>query len=195
MLNIGIDIDGVITNIESCIIDYGTKYCYEHNLDYTINLNEYYEGKIFNLPDDIVEKIWNKYLGEYAQNEQPRKFAAEVISKLKENNNIYIITARNEVGLPKELYGTMQTLVKEWLTKYNIQYNKLIFTSEDKLETCLKNNIDIMIEDSPKNILEISNKIPVICFNNDYNTKIYGNNIIRAYSWYDIARIVRDWKH
>ena len=43
-----------------------------------------------------------------------------------------------------------------------------------------------MIEDSPKNILDISTKVPVLCFDNPYNKKVEGNNITRVYSWYDI---------
>ena len=43
-----------------------------------------------------------------------------------------------------------------------------------------------MIEDSPTNVMDISQKVHVLCFDNPYNKKIEGNNITRVYSWYDI---------
>ena len=62
----------------------------------------------------------------------------------------------------------------------------IIFSPEDKLQICKENNIDLMIEDKPRNVEMISQEIPVICFHNEYNENIQGENIIRCYSWYDI---------
>ena len=118
---------------------------------------------------------------------KPRDFAVEVIKKLKENNNnIYIITARNEYGLPDDEEGNMQKLTKEWIEKNKIYYDELIFTSEDKRKVCKENKIDIMIEDSPTNVKELSEIIKVFCYDNPYNRGIEGKNITRVYSWYDI---------
>ena len=112
----------------------------------------------------------------------------QTIAKLKETNEIYIITARNEDGLPPESYGHMQEMVVNWLKHQNIAYDKIIFTKGSKLPYCLENNIDVMIEDSPRNILDISSKVPVLCFDNQYNEKMDGENITRVYSWYDILK-------
>ena len=177
-MRIGIDIDGCITDIARFVADYGTKFCYENNIKYVLKEDEYDESKALGISYEETEKFWNKYLPYYSIEYKPREFVSEVINKLKENNEIYIITARDEAGLPPEYYGHMQELVKEWLKKYSINYDKLIFTKE--------NNIDIMIEDSPYNLIDISNKIQVMCFDNPYNKKIEGENIIRVYSWYDI---------
>lgn len=185
-MNIGIDIDGCITDIARFIADYGIKFCYENNIKYILKENEYDEAKALGISDELAEKFWNEYLGFYATKYKTRDFAKEVIDKLKEKNKIYIITARNEEGLPKEVYGKMQGLVKEWLAKNNIEYDKLIFTVGSKLPYCLENNIDIMVEDSPRNLTEISTKIPVLCFDNPYNKNVEGGNITRVYSWYDI---------
>ena len=35
-MRIGIDIDGVLTNIGQFVIDYTSKYCVENNIEYTI---------------------------------------------------------------------------------------------------------------------------------------------------------------
>lgn len=185
-MRIGIDIDGCLTDVAKFIADYGAKFCYENNIQFNFKENEYDESKALGISNEDVEKFWNKYLVYYATKYPARKFASEVINKLKEKNEIYIITARNEEGLPKEAYGYMQKMVKEWLENQQIKYDKLIFTKDNKLPYCLENKVDIMIEDWDKNILEIATKIPVLCFDNPYNKNVEGKNILRVYSWYDI---------
>lgn len=191
-MNIGIDIDGVLTNLERFALDYGTKFNIEEGIKTEIHTEEYWEQEKFNWTEEQEEKFWNKYLEYYVKELKTREFASEIIEKLqKEGNKIYIITARNESGLPPQSYGKMQEMTKKWLEKNNIQYEELIFTTDDKkLQHCLENNIEIMIEDSPKNILRISQKIPVIKFECLYNKNIEGKNIITAYSWYHIYDII-----
>ena len=163
-MKIGIDIDGVLLDLERFAIDYGTKFCIEENLNLKINIQEYWEKLKFNWTEEQENKFWNKYIIKYFKQYPPREFASEIIKKLKkEGNKIYIITARNEEGLPQEEYGKSQEITKTWLNENNIEYDKLIFTPDsEKLEQCLKNNVEIMIADSPTNIKNISQKIPVI---------------------------------
>lgn len=186
-MRIGIDIDGVLTNMEQFMLDYATKYCYEKNLSIKLNIKEYDDVKMLNITKEQVIKFWNTYLGEYVINYPVRLFAKDVIDKLKkEGNEIYIITARDEYGLPDELYGKMSELTKQWLNKNEIYYDKIFFTGKSKMQIIEENNIDIMIDDAPRNINELSSKIPVLCYNTQYNADIEGKNIIRVYSWYDI---------
>ncbi len=42
------------------------------------------------------------------------------------------------------------------MKKQNIIYGKIIFSPENKLNTCLENSIDVMIEDKVDNIEKIS---------------------------------------
>lgn len=187
-MRIGIDIDGVLTNYYEAVIDNATKYFYENKVDYKIDQSKYYENEMFNVSDENIEKFWNVYLPEYAQNLPARKFAAEVISKLNLKHEIYIITARNDEGLPKELHGMMKNMVRNWLKDNEIKYDKLIFAIGSKLDICKQENVDIMIEDKASTIQEISKYIPVFCFDAPYNREIRGKNITRVYSWYDILR-------
>ena len=193
-MNIGIDIDGVLTDLERETIDFGTKMCIEENWPITIDLSKYWEVEAFGWTSEQADKFWNKYLVEYVTQSPARRFAIEIISKLREEgNNIYIITARDENGMPPEYYGKMQQLTREWLERYEIEYDKLIFAKDsEKLEKCLENNVDIMIEDSPRNIRNISSKVKVIKFDCQYNKDVIGSNIINAYSWYHIYRIIKE---
>ena len=97
--------------------------------------------------------------------------------------------------MPEEYYGKMQQLTKEWLNKHEIEYDKLIFEKDkEKLQKCIENNVEIMIEDSPNNIKDISTKIKVIKFDCQYNKNVQNKNIITAYSWYHIYDIINKIK-
>ena len=159
-MNIGIDIDGVLTDMEREITDYATKMCVEEQIPIKVDSTQYYESDSFGWNQEQVDKFWNKYLVEYVTQSPARRFAKEIISKLREEgNNIYIITARDENGMPPEYYGKMQELTIKWLKEQEIEYNELIFTSDnEKVQKCIENKIDVMIEDSPRNIEDIAKK-------------------------------------
>lgn len=192
-MRIGIDIDGVLTNMEQFMLDYATKYCYENNLPIKINVHEYNEVEMLNMREEQTIKFWNTYLGEYVTKYPMREFAKSIIDKLKKDGNeIYIVTARSEYGLPEELYGKMSELTVHWLKKNDVNYDKIFFTKDSKMQAIEENNIDIMIDDSPKNIKELSTKIPVLCYHAQYNSDIKGENIIRVYGWYDIYEKIQE---
>ena len=195
-MNIGIDIDGVLTDLEKFMIDYGTKFCLEEGLEINIKQFDYSEAITFNCTQEQADRFWERYFTGYVINEPHRKFAPDVINKLREQGNkIYIITARDEYGLSKEYYGKIQQLTKEWLSKQNITYDRLIFArDEEKIVQCLDNNIDVMIEDSPRNIKDISRKVKVIKYYCKYNEDVEGANIITAYSWWHIYDLVNSQK-
>ena len=170
-MNIGVDIDGVLTDLERMALDFGTKMCVEENIPIELNLSKYWEIEKYNWTKEQEELFWNKNLVPYVVESNPRKFAPQILEKLQEEGNkIFIITARNESGMPPEYEGKMQELTKKWL---------------------LENNIDVMVEDSPINIKNISQKIKVIKFDCQYNKDIDGKNILTAYSWYHIYDIIR----
>lgn len=189
-MRIGIDIDGVLTNIEQFVLDYISKYCVENNIEYNISDMNYEYSKTFNISREIELEFWNTYLEKYAVNEKARPFASEVINKLKEEGNeIYIITARWLSNRDDDVGKNMREMVKKWLAENKIVYDKLVFSKaekEKKSQEIIENKIDLMIEDSPNNINELSKIIPVICYNAQYNKDCSENKIIRCYSWYDI---------
>ncbi|MCL2382910.1 MAG: hypothetical protein FWC79_01770 [Oscillospiraceae bacterium] len=190
-MRIGVDIDGVLTNREQFQLDYGAKYCLDNDIRYEINPKEYNVDGVFGFDSAQYEEFWNKYLEFYAMYEDARPFASEAIRKLKEDGHeIVIITARWRTEREDESGEKMRDIVKGWLAESEIAYDNLIFSSEDKLDWCMSNGIDMMIEDEPKCIDSVSKGIPVICFNAKYNEKCEGENIFRCYSWYDVYNTI-----
>ena len=195
MMKIGIDIDGVLTDVEQWQLDYGSKYYYEKYGMRIKNYKGYEASEIFDVDKKLDDEFWNEYFREYSINVETRKFANEVIDKLKEENEIYIITARG--SFLSHSTGVMsieenKTIVLNWLEKNQIHYDDIIFSPEDKLNICKQNKINLMIEDKPENINTISKEIPVICYHANYNEQCNGKNIYRCYSWYDIYRKIKE---
>lgn len=94
-MRIGIDIDGVLTDIEQWQLDYGSKFYYENYNKGIVNYKGYETNEIFDSSQEYDDLFWDKYFKEYSINIEARKFAAEVISNLKKDGyEIYIITAR-----------------------------------------------------------------------------------------------------
>lgn len=197
-MRIGIDIDGVLTDIERFAADYMTKYCIENNIEYKIGKSSYNVYETFNISREQGNDFWDTYIEDYAKNEKARAFVPEVIEKLKqEGNEIYIITARWGTSKDDEKGNKMRETVKKWLCEYKISYDKLVFvksSNERKSDEIIENKIDIMIEDNPNNINELSKIIPVICYDAEYNRDCKGEKIIRCYSWYDIYKTIRNLK-
>ena len=185
-MRIGIDIDGVLTDFEKWQLDVGSKFFLKYNKNIVVP-DGYDSDVVFNVTKEMDSEFWNEYLYDYAQNEPARKFSNEVIDKFRRKDyEIYIITARYLTDKNNDLGKEMRKIVKDWLKNNKINYDKIIFSPEDKLEICKENNIDIMIEDKVENINNISKIIPVICFNAGYNKMCSGKNIFRAYTWYDV---------
>lgn len=193
-MRIGIDIDGVLTDIEQWQLDVGGKFFSKFDKG-VANKDGYEITEIFNVSDELDNQFWNEYLYEYVTKEPSRKYASEVIKKLKEDGNeIYIVTARYLTDRNTEDGEKMRKIVVNWLAEQKIDYDEIIFSPEDKKENCKKYNIDIMIEDKVDNINKISSIIPVICFHAGYNKECKGKNIYRVYNWYDIYNLINGGK-
>ncbi len=187
-MRIGVDVDGVLTDIEKYMWDYGAKYSVELNRDICIDHSEYSTADMFGWGEEQDDIFWKGIYTDYCTNVPVERFASEVIKKLKkEGHEIYIITARGyERFITPKGKKKSDKILKKWLKKNKINYNKLIFTGKDKIGYCLENKIDIMIDDCPYNIRQISKKIPMICMHADYNTKVRGKNVVRCHSWYEV---------
>ena len=186
-MNIGVDIDGVLTDLERMALDFGTKMCVEENIPIELNLSKYWEIEKYNWTKEQEELFWNKNLVPYVVESNPRKFAPQILEKLQEEGNkIFIITARNESGMPPEYEGKMQELTKKWLLDNNIKYKKLIFTDDtNKLKNCIENNIDIMIEDSIETCINLINEgIETYTMNTRFNQNDLPLN--RVSTWKEI---------
>ncbi len=191
-MRIGVDVDGVLTNIEQFELDYGSEYYINYTNKHLTNPKGYGSCQIFEGTEKEDNLFWRTAIYEYLK-EPPRKFASKVLELLKNcGHEIYIITNRiSDLSYCDITQEQMRKIILKWLKKHKIYYDKLIFSNRTKLDALKENKIDIMIEDNPKNIKEQSEEIKVLCFDARYNSDIEKDNVIRVYSWFDILDKIR----
>lgn len=198
-MNIGIDIDGVLTDYRKFTIEQGLKYCEENKKGKLINPNAYDSTDIFDWSRKTDLDFWVKNIFLYAEKNPPISRASENIKKLKaDGHTIYIITARwlasqktkKILNVSNPVREKMRKTVKNWLAQNDIEYDFIIFSKENKSKNIIENNIDIMIEDSPNNLKELSKITKMICFDWPYNKGIENDNIYRCYNWDEIYNTI-----
>lgn len=200
-MRIGIDIDGVLTNYLKYCQEAGTKWCKENKKGMMIDPNAYDTTNMFGWNSLTDLKFWKENIFDYAENNPVMENASKIIKKLKEENNtIYIITARwlassktNKVfNCTEQTREKMRNTVINWLLKNKIDYDYVIFSEEDKSKYIKENDIDIMIDDSVRNVLSLSKITKVICYDWPYNKEVEGTNIYRCYNWNDIYDKIKE---
>lgn len=186
---IGFDIDGVINDEASFLIDYGTKYAYDRNMDYIIDTSKNGTHNIYNWPSSINDDFWEQYYFTYlTTTKYIRQFSKEILSKVHEKHKIIFITARDthNTSLSQE---DVETMTKEWLNKNQFEYDQLVFT-KNKYDYVKSHGINIMVEDNPDTITEMSKEIDVLCYHTAYNDYIEGEKIFCVNSWFEIYKLI-----
>lgn len=185
-MKIGIDIDNTITDTLPLL----KKYCKKYNDEVVkrkLKMNEkgYITSNLYDWTKEEENGFFQKYMDEVRMNAKLKLYAKEVINSLKQEHEIYIITAR-KTRSDKDVYE----LSKDYLDKNEITYDVLVVECENKLEYCLENKIDVMIDDEPQNINAISKKLPVIALKGIMNEECSGKNIIKVDNWKEVYQII-----
>lgn len=196
-MNIGIDVDGVLVDLESYQLKYGKIYFYKAHGKDVVNPKGYDIEEIFDCTHAEREKFWQKYIWRYCLKEAPLKNVPEIISKLhNDGHKIYLITGRAhtaESGITGKLFRWM---FRHWLKKNHIYYDDIVFCSEkgsstDKLDACMEKQIEVMIDDKPENLLALAYQIKVICYPTVWNEDVENDDFIRVRDWDDIYEKIK----
>lgn len=184
MAVIGLDIDGVLTDIHKFQLEKGEKFLKEKFQRDVVNRDAQDIDEIFECNEKESRAFWTKYLMKYSISEKARDGAGAFTKALHEKGDkIVIITSRVYTESDSVLGKTMRFIVEEWLKQNNIEYDEIVYCDEDKKEAIKLNNITVMVEDSPKNIEELSKITNVVVMDNPYNKDISGHNINRIFGF------------
>jgi len=195
-MNIGIDIDGVLTNIQGFNLKHAPKYFKRMYNREVVDESPYDIRDVFQCTEDEYTTYWKKHLLKYATLEPARKGAKKTVRKLrKDGHKIFIISKRVFTCRDDFLGKFMRFLVRNWLWRNGIRYNKLIFCDNDipdsKGTTCRENNIDIMVDDEIVNIEAIIPIAKVVCFDTSYNRGFDNENVVRAMNWDEVYTSIK----
>lgn len=187
-MRIGIDMDDTITDTWNYMLEDVSK-------EFNIELSMLKEKK--NAYAKLLTDDFGISLDEYCQKMRPvyqrhvlnlplQKEADKYINKLHdEGNEIYFITARETL-----FYNDPYGLSKEYLTKNNIYFDKLITDAKNKEKICEKYNVDILIDDRYTTIEKvINNGKKAIIFDTNWNRNY--NKSPRAHNWQEVYNYIK----
>lgn len=124
---------------------------------------------------------------------KPIDGAVDSIKKLRaKGNKIIFITARGNKNFPPN----SEEITKERLKKFKIEYDDIIFNSFDKASDCKNNNIELFVDDSIKNCMEVKEKlgISVIGFESDINKKsLEKTSIKHIKTWEELLKEIEKY--
>lgn len=192
---IGVDIDGVLCNLNGYVKKYFKKYLQKNNVPYKLNKPKEYFYEQFNVDEKYEYGFWREASFHYAKNVVMKNQADVVTKKLhKQGHKIIIVTSRLYATEDSDYGKKVKALVLNWLKKNNIYYDEIFFCNEKirKISVIKEQKIDIMIEDSVRNINELSAVIPVLVFKNPSNRKTKGENKIIVNGWRDIYNYITE---
>lgn len=178
-MTIGIDIDDTMTNTSESYIKYAKRY---FNSTDIVLINNILHGT--NITSEMMD-FYDKYLLEILSKVSLKENVKEVIDELREKGHkIILISARGKVRA-----GQIK-VTRDYLKKFNIKVDKIIFKSIDKLNACIENNIDLIIDDSVKVLEDLKNNgIGVLLFSSISN-KTFKTDIKRVNNWIELEEYI-----
>ncbi len=180
-MRIGVDIDGVLADSLPLWV---------HELNSYFNKNKRVEElHLFDIcrsfevtPDELSRFIELK--GEYLMSEpSPMTGAPHYLGRIKQNHEIFIITARSE---------RFRRETQKWLEKHDIPYNGLfLLGSHEKKGVCLEKDLHVMVEDTLEIGKEVSLAgVPVLLLDAPYNKGALPGMVYRKRSWDEIYQAI-----
>ena len=195
MLNIGVDMDGVLTDIQGFNRSHAPCYFKKKFNRETVDSESSDIREMFACTEKEFFAYWKRHLFQYAITEPARNEAKKVIANLRaEGHSIFIISKRVFANRKSFMGKLMRLVVKNWLWRNGIRYDEIVFCDNDihdsKQAVCLDKRIDVMIDDEAVNINAIAPVAKVICYDTSYNRECEGENITRALGWDDIYNVI-----
>lgn len=177
-MKIGIDIDNTICSTDEVIDIKIKEYIKEHGMS-----QEEFFGDSSNMDKFYKEKILEVIAEDPVKDDFLR-----VLNKLKVNNEIIIVTARNEKFV--KISQSMRQATKDWLARNNIYYDKYFDDAyiEGKVKVCKDEAIDIIIDDDINNYIAFKdNGIKTLLFDDKGK---YLDIVDRVGSWKEVEEIL-----
>jgi Uncharacterized protein conserved in bacteria len=188
---IGIDLDDVLTDTLPAVIKY-------HNEVYKTNLKreEFFSFKYWEVwggtREEAIQKVYDFHQSPYFAELKPIVGTQEALARLKNGNELYLITSRQEV---------FAEATKNWIKQYFSGIFSDIFitnfytksgVSITKREICNQIGADILIDDSIEYALEcLAPERKIFLFDSPWNqTAELPAGVTRVYSWPEIIKSI-----
>lgn len=190
-MKIGFDIDGTLTNFEKFIINNSQTYMQQfHNLQITnpngYDLDQMYEiekaflkrgyseNYAYIQSNNILNEYWKKFYIKYLFKSFRDNIGKAIKVLYYSGNEIFIFSSR-KLATDESLIGKFVRLSTiSFLKLHGVKTDEILFFENDseKIEEIKKRKIDIMFEDKPELINQLSSMTNVVCVDSNYNQQV-----------------------
>ncbi len=190
-MNIGLDIDNVITSFDSTIFQAFLEEDKRKRNKGIVNSDADHFINMFDWSQDEIDEFFAKNMESLAKTLRVRRDCKKYMDKLlADGHKLYLITHR---AYPH--YNDPEKTTLDWLNKHKIHYTKLVLSnSPDKTDECKKYKIDIMVDDRVGQCQKMrANGVECILMITKYNKGRKGD-LPYAKSWADLYRRIQSWQ-
>lgn len=192
-MKIGIDLDEVLADFLSALIEY-------HNATYGTSLfKEQFQSYRFweiwgGTKEEAIQKVYDFHQTSYFRNIKPVVGSQEATNILRQNNDLFVITSRQ---------NDVSEATQKWVAQYfpNV-FSDIFFTNHysqngsstsTKKQICDSVGVDILIEDEPERVSECLNpKRKNLLFDHPWNRNAeLPQEIYRVHSWKEILNFIQ----
>lgn len=187
-MKIGVDIDGVLIDFYERLRYRAEIFnCTERDKNKVEDSNNYWVQVRYGFSNEEWTTFCDKYLLELTKESCFKPGAEEVLKMLKQDGHELIVISTRGTE-----FEEMITLVEEKINNSEIKFDKYYWKNENKVETCKKEKIDIMIDDDLNNCKKMSeNGINTFYFRNIYGMQLLEqNNLQEVHDWAEIYRLI-----
>jgi uncharacterized HAD superfamily protein len=173
-LNLGIDIDGTITD-PSTFIPYLNK-AFNKELSFS-DITQFHLPPLYQITDEEFFEWFIEHEGNIYSDAQLSEYATEVLNELAKEHTLIYISARDQKHHP---------LTLDWFNKNKVPYHQIeLIGSHNKIKSAKEKRIELFFEDKLDNANELAEelKIPIILFDTPYNQGTQHQNVKRVFHW------------
>ena len=190
-MKIGVDLDGVIFDSEKEYRVYSELYdILDLKQNNKINNKELRFQERFNWSEEDIKGFIEKYHMQITLESNFLPGVKRVLKLLKdEGHSLVLITARG--GINKDMIKITEDILQN--NDMNI-FDKYYWNTENKIDVCIKEKVDIMIDDFYKNCKVISDaKIKTIYLKDSPSYDLEENEYLKVlYNWGEIYRYIKE---
>lgn len=181
-MNIAVDLDGVLFDTENWFRAYGSIFNLKVDGGKQTNKKGFWVEDCFNWDKETMRKYVDECSASIEKNAPLMPFAREVLLALEKHHNLFVITGRGS------FHKDEIQVTKERLKREKLKFKKVLFNQKFKVESCIENKIDLIIEDHPKNAIELAKKgIKCLYFRDILEKRLRHKNLVEVRNWGEVA--------
>ena len=194
-LHIGFDIDGTCTMFHKYAVD-KAKELFNLDIPDDVKTMNYFDFAQVSLGKMSNQEFWDTYRDKYyaacINGEYLDPGFEYAMKALHDSEHEFSFITHRAAHVPVSSFKENRTIVytEQFLDNRAPGYSYVVFNRMDSKVPFVKNlHLDIYVEDEVKNIIQISEHIPVIVPRRPYNQNIYGGRKCRIYYVDDLSHI------